>query len=108
KRIDQIKDMGIPIQMPMNISDAFISKILAPYKQNAKYLKSALILDYYERGFDDQIPKSAIELVNIEGNFSISESCYIDDTGHFNSVEFNICYNQLAYVLFAKCIEAGI
>jgi hypothetical protein len=42
------------------------------------------------------------------GRFSIPESCYIDDTGHFNAVEFNICYNQLAYVLFGKCVEAGI
>jgi hypothetical protein len=39
---------------------------------------------------------------------AIPESCYIDDTGHFNAVEFNICFNQLAYVLFGKCVDAGI
>jgi hypothetical protein len=25
----------------------------------------------------------------------IAESCYIDSTGHFNAVEFQICANQL-------------
>ena len=30
------------------------------------------------------------------------------DTGHFNAVEFNICFNQLAYVVFGKCVEAGL
>ncbi|MEO1375818.1 MAG: FcoT family thioesterase, partial [Cyanobacteria bacterium J06635_10] len=38
-------------------------------------------------------------------DFSIPESCYIDDTGHFNSVEFNICYNQLFYIIIAYLIK---
>jgi hypothetical protein len=96
------------IQMPMMISDAFLAKILMPYKEHAKYLQSAEIVDYYEPRFDEQISKTQKELVTIEGKFSIPESCYIDDTGHFNAVEFNICFNQLAYVLFGKCIQSGI
>mgnify|MGYP005724103381 CR=1 FL=1 len=44
-------------------------------------------------------------MISGEGEFSIDESCYIADTGHFNAVEFNICYNQLAYVLFASCFQ---
>lgn len=32
------------------------------------------------------------------GTFGFKESCYIDDTGHFNAVEFTICYNQLMYM----------
>jgi hypothetical protein len=42
------------------------------------------------------------------GRFSIPESCYIADTGHFNAVEFNICFNQLAYTIVAACIENRI
>jgi hypothetical protein len=38
-------------------------------------------------------------------DFEIPESCYIDDTGHFNSVEFNICYNQMAYYTIAKAVK---
>lgn len=96
------------IQMPMEISDAFIARILKPYRENAKYLKSACILDYCEPFSDPAPEKGHDELVTIEGTFSIPESCYIDDTGHFNAVEFNICFNQLAYVLFGKCIQSGI
>ena len=32
----------------------------------------------------------------------------IGDTGHFNSVEFNICYNQLIYYLIAKSVQEGL
>lgn len=96
------------IQMPMVISDAFLARILTPYKEHAKYLKSAQILRYHEPDFNTPISKEQDDLVTIEGRFSIPESCYIDDTGHFNAVEFNICYNQLAYVLFGKCIQTGI
>ncbi|MGW6540873.1 FcoT family thioesterase [Streptomyces sp. NPDC055051] len=39
------------------------------------------------------------------GMFTIPEPCYIDDTGHFNAVEFNICYNQLAYYTLAAMIR---
>lgn len=96
------------IPMPMDISDAFIAKILQPYKQNAKYLKSARILDFQEPAAGEPTGGAGNKLVTIEGSFCIPESCYIDDTGHFNAVEFNICYNQLAYVLFGKCIQSGI
>ena len=47
-------------------------------------------------------------LLSGAGRFAIPESCYIDDTGHFNAVEFNICFNQLAYVIFGKAVDAGI
>lgn len=103
----QVSNTDTRIQMPMIISDAFIAKILTPYKENAKYLKSAQILNYYEPDILGQ-GKDQNDMVTIEGRFAIAESCYIDDTGHFNAVEFNICYNQLAYVLFGKCIQTGI
>jgi hypothetical protein len=94
-------------QFPIKISDDFAADILSPYRRNAVYLKSAEITQFSEKasivaGSEDQ------RLVTGRGRFAIPESCYIDDTGHFNAVEFNICYNQLAYVLFAKCIEAGL
>ena len=31
--------------------------------------------------------------------------CCIDDTGHFNSVEFHICYNQTLYYTVAKSVQ---
>lgn len=108
RSIKQSAQRPSDIPMPLTISDAFLAKILTPYKDNAKYLRSARILRYYEPELHTPISKEQDDLVTIEGRFSIPESCYIDDTGHFNAVEFNICYNQLAYVLFGKCIQTGI
>jgi hypothetical protein len=90
-------------QLPIDISDTFIAAILKPYRVNAQYLKSAQIIH-----FSDKVATSNAAFVKGTGRFAIPESCYIDDTGHFNAVEFNICYNQLAYVLFGKCIELGV
>jgi FcoT-like thioesterase domain len=67
-------------------------QVLRPYRDNAKYLKSA------EVGVS---PRGVVA----SGVFGIDESCYINDTGHFNAVEFNICYNQAAYYLIAKSIQ---
>src|SRR5262249_4200745 len=85
-------------ELPIDISEAFVADILKPYRTNAKYLKSAQITHFMDKG----------SVLTGTGRFAIPESCYIDDTGHFNAVEFNICFNQLAYVLFGKCIEEGM
>jgi hypothetical protein len=93
-------------RLPMAISDAFVTEILKPYREHARYLKSAELTQFSEEAVRDSASKES--LVTGVGRFSIPESCYIDDTGHFNAVEFNICYNQLAYVVFGKCVEAGL
>jgi len=92
-------------QFPIAIPDAFAADILKPYRQNATYLKSAEIT-----AVNDKLAIAGTDqkLIVGKGRFAIPESCYIDSTGHFNAVEFNICYNQLAYVLFAGCINAGV
>ena len=94
------------IEMPLAIPDMFVAEILKPYRPDAQYLRSARITECRCRA-----PAGAGKqggLMTAAGEFSIPRSCYIDDTGHFNAVEFNICYNQLAYVAFGKAIEAGI
>ncbi len=70
---------------------------LEPYKEDCKYLKKA----YFN---SNESRKEDRNLGFIKGEFAIPYSCYIDDTGHFNSVEFNICYNQLFYILIAYSI----
>ncbi|MDG4794574.1 FcoT family thioesterase [Micromonospora sp. WMMD1082] len=69
-----------------------LREVLKPYRDNCKYLRSATM--------------SVVDgVATAYGEFAIPNSCYIDDTGHFNSVEFNICFNQLGYYLTAKCIK---
>jgi len=93
------------IQLPIVIEPDFVVDILRPYKCNARYLKAATITQIHAKASENA---RALALVTASGQFAIPESCYIDDTGHFNAVEFNICFNQLAYVMFGKCVEAGI
>jgi hypothetical protein len=97
---------AIQTAAPIQICDRFAADILKPYRAHARYLKAAEITHCRDESGDAAANDAA--LVVGSGRFSIPESCYIDDTGHFNAVEFNICYNQLAYVLFGKCAEAGI
>ncbi|HEY0451220.1 FcoT family thioesterase [Actinophytocola sp.] len=70
-----------------------LSDVLRPYaRPKTEYLKSATVT-------------VANGLASAEGEFSIPFPCYIDDTGHLNSVEVNICFNQLMYYLIAKCVQ---
>ncbi|MGW3564203.1 FcoT family thioesterase [Streptomyces sp. NPDC000941] len=71
---------------------ALRERVLRPYRTNCRYLGSAEV-------------RLENEAVTASGAFRIGESCYIDDTGHFNAVEFNICFNQIAYYLIAKCVQ---
>ena len=77
-----------------------LSRVLRVYLPHCRYLKSAEVETAPESAPSDQL--------TVFGEFEIGDSCYIDDTGHFNSVEFNICYNQLAYYLIAKSVKDGL
>ncbi len=96
-----------PLRLPLAIKKQFIGEILGPYKPHAQYLKSAEITHFQARNSAER-NSNETGLIKGRGRFSIPYSCYIDDTGHFNAVEFNLCYNQLAYVLFGKCLDANI
>src|SRR5688572_6040661 len=99
-----------------------IATLLEPYRPQCKYLKSAVVEDARPgaeylvtapgtRSADAALgsarPGAEVQPVRARGEFRIQESFYIADTGHFNAVEFNVCYNQLAYVLIGQCILSG-
>lgn len=42
------------------------------------------------------------------GDFAFRKSCYIEETGHFNAVEFIISYNQLIYYTLAASVRDGL
>lgn len=73
-----------------------LSLVLRPYRVHCQYLKTAVL----------EVAQS--QMPTVSADLEIGESCYIDDTGHFNAVEFNICYNQLAYYLIAKSVQEGL
>src|SRR5215475_7252302 len=79
----------------ISVSNELLQTVLEPYKPHCRYLQTATVEHSKTRGNG----------VTAVGEFSIAESCYIADTGHFNAVEFNICYNQLSYCLLAQCVQ---
>ncbi len=87
------------------VSQTLLDRFLAPYKPDCRYLKQAQFHDF--RSAMSPASRSEFSWL-ISGDLAIPESCYIDDTGHFNSVEFNICYNQLCYIMIAYLIEHQI
>ena len=87
------------------VNSALLERFLAPYKENCRYLKRAEF-QYPDRSTATAKSDGDGQRIGlIKGDFAIPESCYIDDTGHFNSVEFNICYNQLFYIMIAYLVQ---
>ncbi|MGW3204270.1 (2E)-enoyl-ACP glycyltransferase [Streptomyces sp. NPDC001135] len=85
--------MTTPAVDPSYTTDAgLLKRVLSPYKTHCTYLKSAVVTARPER-------------VSARCEFAVPESCYIDDTGHLNSVEVNIAYNQMMYYLVAKSVQ---
>uniref|UniRef100_A0A450ZHG7 (2E)-enoyl-[ACP] glycyltransferase n=1 Tax=Candidatus Kentrum sp. TUN TaxID=2126343 RepID=A0A450ZHG7_9GAMM len=80
----------------IDIDNAFVRRLMIPYRTHATYLKKAtfVITTQGDR-----------RTFSIKGDFRIPISCYIDDTGHFNAVEYNICLNQIGYVFLAHCVK---
>ncbi|NJL81345.1 MAG: hypothetical protein HC836_12955 [Richelia sp. RM2_1_2] len=87
------------------VSQDLLDAFLKPYKQDCKYLKKAQFQYPLSSDLIENPTTNVKSLWFIKADFSIPESCYIDDTGHFNSVEFNICYNQLFYIIIAYLVK---
>lgn len=78
-----------------------LAHVLRVYRNNCKYLKQ-LSFQYTPTSAGVSADESEASIV-AHGELSIPESCYIDSTGHFNAVEFQICANQIMYALGAEC-----
>jgi hypothetical protein len=91
-----------------DVRQDLLKVFLEPYKEDCRYLKQA---QFQYPDSSDLINKSKDDEQGLwfaKADFAIPESCYIDDTGHFNSVEFNICYNQLFYIMIAYLVEHNL
>lgn len=69
-----------------------LAEVLRCYKPHCRYLTSMTV------SVEDGVTRG-------RGELGIAESCYIDDTGHLNAVEVNICYNQMLYYVIAKAVK---
>lgn len=75
------------------------ARVLSAYFDTARCLETADIRVEQSDGKEELVSR---------GIFSILESCYIRSTGHFNAVEFNICYNQIMYDAIAHASKYGL
>lgn len=76
------------------ITEGIYESMLEDYNPSCRYLKGA------RYNVED-------ERLGAHGTFAIPSSCYCESTGHFNAVEFIICFNQLGFVFFSEAIERG-
>lgn len=91
----------IPTARPVSsleIPADFLARILAPYKPHCRYVRS--IREVRGEGSGEAPGPAA----RFKAELAIPESCYIDETGHFNAVEFNLCFNQIYYIATGWCI----
>jgi hypothetical protein len=86
---ERVRDVSVTVYPD---DRALREQVMRPYRPNCRYLGSAEL-------------HASAGRVRLRGTFGIDESCYIDDTGHFNAVEFNICFNQATYYLVASCVR---
>ncbi|NER31346.1 MAG: hypothetical protein F6J89_27955 [Symploca sp. SIO1C4] len=96
-KIDNLAQDSVALNKIYVNDEILLAEVLKPYKTHCKYLKSAEVIQEGE-------PQNGGRVIG-KCEFEIPESCYIDDTGHFNSVEFNICYNQMMYYVIAKSVK---
>ncbi|ONK10104.1 FcoT family thioesterase [Streptomyces sp. MP131-18] len=78
-----------------------LDSVLAVYKPHCRYLRETSVTVKGD-------PQDKGGLIRLRGDFRIPESCYIKDTGHFNAVEFNICFNQMIYFIMAKSLKERV
>jgi hypothetical protein len=86
------------------LAESLVQDVLSPYKPHCRYLKRAFFEPRDAESpwwTEARGPCALPPLAHYRGEFAIAESCYIDETGHFNAVEFNICFNQFYYVTLA-------
>jgi len=70
--------------------------VLAVYRPDCRYL------------LDAEVTTNEAGNAKATCRFSIPAPFYIEDTGHFNAVEFNLCYNQMMYYAVAKSVRENI
>lgn len=89
----------------VEVEPELIDRTLACYFPSVRYLSDARV----EYTVDGQPIATEIGscYAIARANFLGKPAWYIRDTGHLNAIEFNICYNQIAFVLLAQCIEVG-
>ena len=90
----------------LSFDSALLERLLAPYKSHCRYIRDLTL--QYPSNRRPPHPDDRASWITIEGRCGISGSCYINDTGHLNAVEFNISYNQLLYAGLTASVQHSL
>lgn len=89
-----------PTRLAVTLSQELCARVLAPYKPHCRYVHRAE-LSHARDGRTPQ-PDDPGSWIRLDAECGITEPCYIEATGHFNAVEYNITYNQMLYLGLAE------
>jgi hypothetical protein len=88
------------------ITDELRRRVLTPYKPHCRYVRTAELS--HPEDLRPPAPNDPQSWIRLDADCGIDASCYIDDTGHFNAVEFNITYNQMVYLCLAQTMASRL
>lgn len=83
------------------VSPEILDTMLSPYLPEVRYLRNVLV---EVKAPDEPGGRNGCAIVGHGEFVSPMRPWYIRDTGHFNAMEFNLCFNQIAYATVAQCV----
>ena len=95
--------MLIPDRAPSELSEELRQRVLTPYKSHSRYVHRA-VLSQCGNGASPHTATPAT-WIRLDAECGFEEPCYIEATGHFNAVEFNITFNQMLYLAMAEAVR---
>ncbi len=87
----------------LNMEESLRRRVLEPYTPQSRYVVRATMTQVGNGGSPrEEDPTSWLRL---DADCAIGDPVYIEPTGHFNAVEFNITYNQMLYLALAEAVQ---
>lgn len=93
--MDTVSTLSVPV------STEVLEAMLSPYLPDVRYLQSVLV---EVKAPEERGGRHGCVIVGHGEFVSPTQPWYIRDTGHFNAMEFNLCFNQIAYATVAQCV----
>lgn len=85
------------------IEEALHRRVLEPYTPQSRYVVRAAMTQTGNGRCPRETDSSS--WLRLDAECSIGDPVYIQPTGHFNAVEFNITYNQMLYLALAEAVH---
>lgn len=85
----------MPAEAGIDLDPDLLWDVLQPYADDCKYVKGGTVRRHGDA-------------VILDAQLSIGPSCYLLEPEPFQPAEFNICYNQMLYLVLAQGVVSGL